>query len=69
MADQALVEAPSDDTAIVKSTPPALPRFLYLLVAISGMSGLIYEIVWIRALGLHFGTSTPAVTTVVATFM
>jgi spermidine synthase len=47
----------------------ALPRYLYAFVAISGMSGLIYEVVWMRALGLHFGTSTPAVTTVLAAFM
>ena len=42
---------------------------LYVLVAVSGASALVYEIVWIRALGLHFGTTTPAITTVVATLM
>lgn len=42
---------------------------LWCLVAISGAAGLAYELLWIRALGLHFGTSTPAITTVVATFM
>jgi spermidine synthase len=47
------------------SAPPAI----YALVMLSGASGLIYEIVWIRALGLHFGTSTPAIATVTATFM
>ncbi|HMI91519.1 MAG TPA: fused MFS/spermidine synthase, partial [Polyangiales bacterium] len=42
---------------------------LYLLVALSGAAGLAYELLWIRALGLHFGTTAPAITTVVATFM
>ena len=45
------------------------PALLYALVAISGAAGLGYELLWIRALGLHFGTSAPAITTVVATFM
>lgn len=42
---------------------------LYLLVLLSGASGLVFEIVWIRALGRHFGTTAPAVTTVLAAFM
>jgi spermidine synthase len=42
---------------------------LYVLVAMSGAAGLGYELLWIRALGLHFGTTTPAITSVVATFM
>ena len=45
------------------------PALLYVLVAISGAAGLGYELLWIRALGLHFGTTAPAITTVVATFM
>jgi spermidine synthase len=42
---------------------------LLILVAISGMSGLMYELLWIRLLGLHFGTSTPAIAMVTGTFM
>ena len=45
------------------------PALLYVLVAISGAAGLAFELLWIRALGLHFGTTAPAITTVVATFM
>jgi spermidine synthase len=45
------------------------PVLLAVLVAISGAASLIYELLWIRALGLHFGTTTPAIATVVATFM
>ncbi|HEX2676659.1 MAG TPA: fused MFS/spermidine synthase, partial [Polyangiales bacterium] len=33
------------------------------------MSGLVYEVVWVRAVGLHLGTSTPAISLVTATFM
>lgn len=46
-----------------------LPILLGALVACSGGAGLVYEMLWIRALGLHFGTTTPALTTVVATYM
>lgn len=45
------------------------PTLIYALAAVSGMSGLIYEVLWIRALGLHLGTSAPAVALVTATFM
>lgn len=40
-----------------------------ILFFISGMSGLIYEIVWIRRLGLTLGHSTLAISTVVAAYM
>jgi spermidine synthase len=43
--------------------------FVLSLVALSGAASLTYELLWIRALGRHFGTSTPAIATVVATFM
>jgi spermidine synthase len=53
--------------------PVAEPRFLhpvfFALFFVSGMSGLIFEIVWIRALGVQFGTTAPAVATVLAAFM
>ena len=42
---------------------------LYLLFFVSGCSGLIFEILWIRGLGLRFGTTTPAISTVLAAFM
>jgi spermidine synthase len=64
------IEAPVSAPPLESTETSAdVPRTLFVLIAISGMSGLMYEIIWIRALGLHFGTSTPAVTTVVATFM
>ena len=36
---------------------------------LSGMAGLIYEVVWIRLLGLVFGHTVYAITTVLATYM
>src|SRR5688572_21154325 len=45
--------------------------FPWLLVCftLSGMSALIYELVWVRALELIFGATTFAVATVLAAFM
>lgn len=42
---------------------------LYSCFFISGASGLIYEIVWMRKLALVFGSTVEAVSTVVAVFM
>src|SRR6185312_5181586 len=52
----------------VSARAPSL-ALLLVLVAVSGASGLTYELLWVRALGLHFGTTTVAVATVVAAFM
>ena len=38
-------------------------------MALSGCAGLSFELLWLRALGRHFGTTAPALATVVATFM
>jgi len=50
-----------------EAPPPATA--LYALLFVSGASSLSFEVIWVRALGLSFGTSVPAVTTVVAAFM
>ena len=42
---------------------------LSLMVLFSGMSGLIYESLWVRSFGLIFGNTAYAVTVVLATFM
>lgn len=48
----------------------ALPRWLLFLVfALSGISGLIYEVIWARQLALIFGATSPAITTVLTSFM
>jgi spermidine synthase len=43
-------------------------RFIYLLIFCSGVSGLIYEIVWIRQATFVFGSSALALSTVLAVF-
>ncbi len=42
---------------------------LYLALFLSGAAGLIYEVTWLKALGLVFGSTTDALTTVLAAFM
>ncbi len=63
-----LTEGPDIGNARVtqwqKGTLPLLVVFL-----LSGASGLIYEVVWSRALVLVFGSTTHAVSTVLAAFM
>lgn len=58
---------PPGDEATAPAGAPV--RALYALLFVSGASSLSFEIIWVRALGLSFGTSVPAVTTVVAAFM
>jgi len=53
-------------------TEPSTRRLfpgLLLCLAVSGMSGLIYEVVWMRSLELIFGTTSFAIATVLASFM
>lgn len=47
----------------------ALPIVVGLLFFASGMSGLVYEVIWSRYLQQVFGVSTFAITTVVAAYM
>ena len=42
---------------------------IYLIFFLSGAAGLIYELVWVRSLGLVFGGSHLAVTTVLSVYM
>lgn len=51
------------------SLPPRLHTLLALCFFGSGAAGLIYEVVWIRMLGLVFGHTVHAVTTVLVAFM
>src|SRR5512136_1559330 len=41
---------------------------VYLLFLISGLTSLIYEVIWVRRFGLVFGVTTYAVSTVLAAF-
>ncbi len=40
-----------------------------LMFFLSGACGLVYEVVWLRMLGLVFGNTTFAISTVLAAFM
>jgi len=56
------------------SVPAAEPsrwirRVILLIFVLSGVSALIYELVWMRRLTLIFGSTTLAVSTVLAAFM
>ena len=44
-------------------------RLLFTAIFISGASALIYQLIWVRLLGLVFGVSSFAVATVVAVFL
>jgi len=44
-------------------------RLLFLLFCLSGACGLVYELVWMRRLALIFGSTTLAISTVLAAFM
>ena len=44
-------------------------RLLFTAIFISGVSALIYQLIWVRLLGLVFGVSSFAVATVVAVFL
>jgi spermidine synthase len=48
---------------------PAKAKLIAVCFVLSGMTGLIYEVIWARMLGLVFGATTLAVSTVLASFM
>lgn len=48
---------------------PAVAKAVAVCFILSGMTGLIYEVLWARMLGLVFGATTLAVSTVLASFM
>jgi len=50
-------------------SPSLSPRLLYLIFFLSGASGLVYEVVWVRLTGLVFGNTAHAIATVLAAFM
>src|SRR5215213_6231895 len=64
----AVTERPqaADDAGAYSSTTILLIGICFVL---SGATGLIYEVLWARMLGLVFGATTLAVSTVLAAFM
>ncbi len=46
-----------------------LTALVYLLFFVSGLTGLVYQVAWVRMFGVVFGNTTHAVSTVLAAFM
>src|SRR2546428_9397694 len=42
---------------------------LYLIFFLSGATGLVYEVIWVRLTGLVFGNTSQAISTVLGAFM
>jgi spermidine synthase len=62
-------DGPSDRLIPGIGRASAVPVSLYVCLVLSGAAGLVYEIVWTRMLGLIFGHTVFAITTVLAAFM
>ncbi len=68
------LDSPSADIVAAKPTEPVaksrrLPLVLCLLFFVSGSSGLIYEVVWLRMLSRTLGSTVYAASTILAVFM
>ena len=46
-----------------------MTRILYLIFFLSGATGLVYEVVWVRLTGLVFGNTSHSIATVLGAFM
>ncbi|MBI2849157.1 MAG: fused MFS/spermidine synthase [Chloroflexi bacterium] len=64
-----VIKGSSRAKALTPSISPGLQRALFLCFVLSGMAGLVYEIIWTRRLTLIFGTTVYSVSTVLTTFM
>src|SRR5205809_7764435 len=42
---------------------------LYVIFFLSGATGLVYEVIWVRLTGLVFGNTSQAISTVLGAFM
>lgn len=65
---------PADWIATVSTTQPRATPFWLLplpvcLLFLSGISALVYQVLWLRLLSLTFGVTTHAASTVLASFM
>src|SRR5918912_2753712 len=59
----------SKSQAVTRTDRPATAWAILLCFFASGMSGLVYQVVWVRELVLVFGATTFAVSTVLTAFM
>ena len=46
-----------------------MPLILYVIFFLSGTTGLVYEVIWVRLTGLVFGNTSHAISTVLGAFM
>src|SRR5215831_6958937 len=46
-----------------------MPLILYIIFFLSGATGLVYEVIWVRLTGLVFGNTSHAISTVLGAFM
>src|SRR3989449_10544281 len=46
-----------------------LKSILYVIFFLSGATGLVYEVIWVRLTGLIFGNTSQAISTVLGAFM
>src|SRR5216110_1798294 len=61
--------APAAKSVPTNSYSPKIFKLVAACFFLSGATGLIYEVLWARMLGLVFGATTLAVSTVLAAFM
>jgi spermidine synthase len=54
---------------LTKNYSPRTLRIVAICFVLSGATGLIYEVLWVRMLGLVFGATTLAISAVLAAFM
>jgi spermidine synthase len=64
-----VTETPAVQQQSVASYSPSTLWVIGLCFVLSGATGLIYEVLWARLLGLVFGATTLAISTVLAAFM
>jgi spermidine synthase len=46
-----------------------MQAILYVVFFLSGATGLVYEVIWVRLTGLVFGNTSLAISTVLGAFM
>jgi spermidine synthase len=54
---------------LTQTYPPRTLKLIAICFVLSGATGLIYEVLWARILGLVFGATTVAISAVLAAFM
>src|ERR1041385_926614 len=60
---------PANSPSTAGSIAAVSAALLYILFFFSGISGLVYQVVWVRAFGLVFGNNVYSSASVIAIFM